>query len=100
MNLPELRQDHANHVLYGAACGLLCMVATHALGAAVEFAPYLAAAGAALLGAAKELADYIANQHAIAAGEPPPHGVEVQDFACTTAGGLVVMFAAMLGALP
>ena len=76
--MPQLPQDKANHLAYGA------LIACFLLLAGVEHADVLLIVAA--VGAVKEAADWIANIRADAA----VHGVEFMDFAATLAGGLLV----------
>lgn len=94
MQIPLIPQDKANHACYGAVIFLVSAFAARQAGLH-EFALVgLGVAGA--VGALKELADYVLNRRAIAAGLPPPHGVELLDCAATTAGGLVAYLACRL----
>lgn len=90
MNLPLIPQDKANHAVYGAV--LTALGASLAIVAGAP--PWAAALAGAVLAAAagllKEQLDARANAKALAAGQPPPHGVERADALATTAGGLLV----------
>lgn len=95
MNLPTLPADKANHALYGA----LIFLVAGALAAAAGQVPLARAIGAGvtvLAACGKELNDWLLNRRAIAAGLPPPHGVEAADALATTAGALVCWVAAEL----
>jgi hypothetical protein len=92
MQLPQLPADKANHALYGAAVFVIvCALAAH-LGRA-DIAQPIGALGALLVACAKEAIDIALNRRAIAAGLPPPHGVEAADIVATTAGALVCWLA-------
>lgn len=88
MNLPMLRQDHANHLLYGALI---------ALAAGALFGPGIGLLLAVVGGALKEAVDLQLNRRATAAGLLAPHGVEYADFLCTACGGFIVYLASRLG---
>lgn len=92
MQLPQLPADKANHALYGvaifAAVGGLAAHLGHA-----DLAEPVGAFGALLAGCVKEAVDYALNRRAIAAGLPPPHGVEAADIVATTAGALLCWLA-------
>ena len=78
--LPQLPQDKANHLLYGALAFNLAYPLTDALtGLAIV----------AALGVAKEISDWALNLRAEAQGRPAPHGVEFLDALATFAGGLL-----------
>lgn len=74
--LPVFPADKANHFVYGALIGA----------AAAYFGPKGALMAALVAGAFKELFDAIANYRA----GSPVHGVELEDFLATTAGGATV----------
>jgi hypothetical protein len=97
MLLPLIPQDKANHAIYGAVVAL----AAYSVGLAghIPHAPVIGLAAATTVGALKELADWLLNRRAIAAGLPPPHGVEFLDFAATSLGGCAVWLAANLAAM-
>lgn len=78
--LPQLPQDKANHLLYGALAFNLAYPLTDA---------FAALAIVAALAVAKELSDWALNRRAQAAGLPAPHGVEVLDALATLAGGVL-----------
>lgn len=103
MKLPTLlfpEIDKANHYAYGTGVAAVAAVATMALLAAVyriglhlpppAWLPLAGAVSAAVMayatGRIKERFDAEANAIALAAGEPPPHGVETADWQATTWG--------------
>lgn len=92
MNLPQLPADKANHALYGVAVFVVVGGAVAALGRP-DIARPAGALGALLVACAKESVDYTINRRAIAAGLPPPHGVEAADIVATTAGALLCWLA-------
>lgn len=94
MDLPLLPQDKANHACYGAVIFLLAVFVAQQLDLASP--TIIALVFVACVGALKELADYLLNRRAIAAGLPPPHGVEFLDFAATTLGGFVCFLASVV----
>jgi len=79
---PLIPQDKANHIAYGAAI---------ACAATLLHNPMHAAALVVAVAFAKEAADWLLNRRAIAAGLPPPHGVELLDALATMAGGALVL---------
>lgn len=93
--------DKANHYAYGTGVAAVAAVATMALLAAVyriglhlppppALLPLAGAISAAVMayatGRIKERFDAEANAIALAAGEPPPHGVETADWQATAWG--------------
>ncbi len=97
MQLPMLRQDLANHCIYGNAAGLVGAAAAATLGHP-ELSGWSANAAALAAGIVKELADWLANRAAIAAGLPAPHSVDMDDMLATWMGGLQVQAALAIGA--
>lgn len=96
MDLPLIPQDKANHFAYGSAAALVAAAACAVLGHP-ELAGWAAQAAALCLGLAKEAADWLANQAALAAGNPPPHGVDPFDVLATWLGGANVHAAIIAG---
>lgn len=94
MELPLIPQDKANHACYGAVIFLLVIFVAQRFG--LSNPGVVALVFVACVGALKELSDYLLNRRAIAAGLPPPHGVEFLDFAATTAGGFVCYLASVV----
>lgn len=103
MKLPTLlfpEIDKANHYAYGTGVAAVAAVATMALLALAyrlvlhlpvpAWLPLAGAISAAVMayatGRIKERFDAEANAIALAAGEPPPHGVETADWQATTWG--------------
>lgn len=78
--LPQLPQDKANHLAYGAVIFNVAYPITDAVSA-------LAITTA--LGVAKEVSDWALNRRAEAQGKPAPHGVEAFDCIATAAGGFL-----------
>jgi hypothetical protein len=98
MPIHLIPQDKANHEAYGARVSMVAS-SLWLLGAALAHVPLLpallvaalvAALGAALVGQLKEWHDALMNRRAVAAGLPPPHGVEGADIVATSYGGLSV----------
>lgn len=78
--MPQLPQDKANHLAYGAVIFNLAYPLTDALtGLAIV----------AALAVAKEASDWALNARARAGGLPAPHGVEFLDALATLAGGIL-----------
>jgi hypothetical protein len=81
MPLPQLPQDKANHVIYGAAIAVVGSGIELSAGGPPLTAVVIGAVAAAVFGALKEL--YDAQHRDI-------HTPEMADFVATTAGGLLV----------
>lgn len=78
--LPQLPQDKANHLLYGAV----------AFNAALPLSDaFVALALVGVLAVGKEVSDWLSNHRARLAGLPAPHGVEALDAIATLAGGFL-----------
>lgn len=95
MKIPVVPLDSANHALYGAAVSLAFQWLAVLLKTKFGIDPFvgpkqIGAIAAAVFGIAKELADRELNRRAVAVGRAPPHSVELKDFLCTVAGGLLV----------
>lgn len=92
MQLPQLPADKANHAIYGAAIfAVVGGIAAH-FGHA-DIAQPAGTLAALLAACVKEMVDHALNGRAMAAGLPPPHGVEAADIVATTAGALLCWFA-------
>lgn len=94
MPLPSLPQDKANHVVYGAAVGLVAYATSLALHGPHPVAVSMTVV--AVMAVLKEVNDWRLNLAAKRAGFKPPHGVELMDAVATLAGGAVVAVTAML----
>lgn len=94
MNLPQLPADKANHALYGAIIFLVAGALAAAAGHPQQ-ARLVGAGAAVLFGCAKELSDWLLNRRAVAAGLPPPHGVEAADVLATASGAFLCWAAAV-----
>jgi len=95
MQLPQLPADKANHALYGAAVFIVAGgVAAH-LGHA-DISQPVGALAALLAACVKEVVDHTRNGRAMAAGLPPPHGVEAADIVATIAGALLCWLATVI----
>jgi hypothetical protein len=95
MQLPQLPADKANHAIYGATIFAAVGGVVAHLGRP-DLAQPLGALGALLAACVKEVVDYALNRRAIAAGLPPPHGVEAADILATTAGALLCWLATVI----
>jgi hypothetical protein len=93
MPLPTLTVDKANHVVYGAALFIIGAAAGQQIG---QPPGYCGLGLAAAFGLLKESQDWALNQRAIKAGLPPPHSVELRDFAATAAGGALCFAASWI----
>ena len=85
MNLPQLRADHANHAITGAAIFSAALLLARL--AAPSHALLIAGAAVLLAAVGKEISDWIINRRAIARGAQPTHGVELLDAVATCFGG-------------
>ncbi|MEO8804629.1 MAG: hypothetical protein ABI433_00990 [Burkholderiaceae bacterium] len=94
MNLPLLPADKANHALYGALIFIFVAWLCTELGHPHQ-ARQAGVAAAVLVGCIKELIDWLANRRAVAAGLPPPHGVEARDVVATVGGSLICLAATL-----
>lgn len=94
MNLPLIPQDKANHAIYGALAFAIGAAASHLLPIVPAVIAGLVVCAVVAVG--KEGLDWWLNRRAVAAGEAPPHGVEVRDALATLAGGVVVAAATLL----
>ena len=81
----KIGADKVAHFCAGTFIGAVGLVLAIFFGGNMFWPVGLAAA----VGALKEVMDYMANQKALKAGLPKPHGVEFLDFAYTAAGGLI-----------
>lgn len=90
MNLPQLREDYANHYLYGSAAAV---VGAHL--APLFGLPRSAGAliGSTAAGIAKEAIDWVLNRIAVHRGKAKPHTVDPLDILATAAGGIPVALA-------
>lgn len=82
MSLPSFAPDKTTHFAYGAVISSLAATLCIVLGVP-QWSGMVGLGVAAFFGAGKELSDYVINQR-----EPGKHGVEWQDAAATTLGGL------------
>jgi hypothetical protein len=93
--LPTIPADKANHIIYGAAIGLLaqatCLFLKHP-----EASPLASLLTATIIGAITEAGDAWDNHLQRKAGFPARHGVETWDVVATSFGGLLVGIAAFM----
>lgn len=83
--LPQLAQDKANHLIYGAGIALICSHAIHGYDRRV-----IALAAAAAAGLIKEAMDAFTNYRATGSWRTGPHEVSAYDALATAAGGVLV----------
>jgi hypothetical protein len=76
MNLPQLPQDKANHLVYGAVIFCVALLVAHSV--------LVAGLVVLVFAVGKEASDAWANYKATGT---PPHGVELLDAVATCAGG-------------
>lgn len=98
--LPRLRWDLSLHLNYGALATslfiLLCVAIALVLRAAIGLTlvlwpiPIFGYVVAFIIGRANEAWQQHLNTLAIAAGQPPPHSIEVEDWQKTAWGGAMV----------
>lgn len=93
MNLPQLAQDKANHLLYGQLIWGVSAFVMMKLGFGYNEAYRYALWITIFLGGGKELVDKILNLIANMRGKPAPHGVELYDAMATIFGGMSVWLA-------
>lgn len=98
---PQLPADKANHWCYGSGLAAIgssaAIIARHP-----ELAGYAGLAAAAVFALAKEALDAYLNHKATGDWRNGPHGVELNDWLATAAGGATVagpVFLATSGAL-
>lgn len=95
MKLPILKQDKANHVLYGAACWIVVagLLSAFSSATAAQFFGFLAALA---LGVGKELLDHYQNSALIAEGRPAEAVPDPWDAVATAAGGAGMWLGAVI----
>jgi len=95
MNLPQLPQDKANHVLYGLAIAIVVSVVAMLL--KMPQPRLIGFVVAVVFAGGKEALDYLLNKKDAAAGKVATRAVEKLDFVATVVGSAVVP---VLGFLP
>lgn len=86
MKLPLIKQDKANHFIYGGVIWIaIYFVVSFAL--AKPYNGLVALVGTVAVGVAKEFCDYIQNEKAKEIGLKPDHGVDEWDAFATALGG-------------
>jgi len=90
MRLPQLREDYANHYIYGSAAAVLGAHLAPLVGL-----PRAAGAliGSTVAGIVKEAIDWLLNRIAVLRGKAKPHTVDPLDMLATAAGGVPVALA-------
>lgn len=90
MQLPQLREDYANHYIYGGAAAV---VGAHL--APLVGLPRAAGAliGSTVAGIVKEAIDWVLNRIAVRQGKAKRHTVDPLDILATAAGGIPVALA-------
>lgn len=94
---PLIRQDWANHLIYGLLVFIICGPLAILVGqGAHRFVVGVACVAA--VGLVKEGRDWLLRRKAVAAGVVPTTTPDPKDFAFTIAGGLLGLAAALIGA--